>query len=33
MIMEPLYPNLILDALRHVRYPGNGTDIVSNGMV
>ena len=31
--MEPLYPNLILDALRHVRYPGNGTDIVSNGMV
>lgn len=28
-----LYPNLILDALRTVRYPGNGKDIVSNNMV
>ena len=28
-----LYPNLILDALRTVRYPGNGKDIVSLGMV
>lgn len=31
--MERLYPNLILDALRTVRYPGNGKDIVSLGMV
>lgn len=31
--MERLYPNLIIDALRNVRYPGNGKDIVSNGMV
>lgn len=28
-----LYPNLILDALRNVRYPGNGKDIVELGMV
>ena len=28
-----LYPNLIIDALKHVRYPGNGKDIVSLGMV
>ena len=28
-----LYPNLILDALRNVRYPGTGVDIVSGGMV
>lgn len=28
-----LYPNLILDALKNVRYPGNGKDIVSLGMV
>lgn len=28
-----LYPNLILDALRNVRYPGTGKDIVSSGMV
>lgn len=28
-----LYPNLILDALRTVRYPGTGKDIVSSGMV
>ena len=26
-------PQLILDALVHVRYPGNGKDIVSSGMV
>ncbi|MDE7125028.1 MAG: iron-sulfur cluster assembly protein, partial [Muribaculaceae bacterium] len=26
--METLYPNLILDALRTVRYPGNGKNIV-----
>lgn len=31
--METLYPNLILDALRNVRYPGNGKDIVSLNMV
>ncbi|HBJ76985.1 MAG TPA: sodium:proton antiporter, partial [Porphyromonadaceae bacterium] len=28
-----LYPKLILEALSKVRYPGNGEDIVSNGMV
>ena len=28
-----LYPNLILDALRTVRYPGSGKDIVEMGMV
>jgi len=28
-----LYPNLILDALRTVRYPGTGRDIVDMGMV
>lgn len=28
-----LYPQLILDALIHVRYPGTGKDIVSSGMV
>lgn len=28
-----LYPNLILDALRNVRYPGNGKNIVELGMV
>ena len=28
-----LYPKLILDALSKVRYPGNGKDLVANGMV
>lgn len=28
-----LYPNLIIDALRNVRYPGNGKNIVELGMV
>jgi len=28
-----IYPQLILDALVHVRYPGTGKDIVSSGMV
>lgn len=28
-----LYPNLILEALKNVRYPGTGEDIVSAGMV
>lgn len=28
-----IYPNLILEALKHVRYPGTGQDIVSAGMV
>lgn len=31
--MPTLYPNLILDALRTVRYPGNGKDLVANEMV
>ncbi|MDP4240140.1 MAG: Mrp/NBP35 family ATP-binding protein [Bacteroidota bacterium] len=28
-----IYPQLILDALAHVRYPGSGKDLVSSGMV
>ncbi len=28
-----LYPNLIIDALRGVRYPGNGKNIVENNML
>ncbi len=28
-----LYPNLILEALKNVRYPGNGKNIVELGMV
>lgn len=31
--MITLYPNLILDALKNVRYPGNGKNIVENNMV
>ncbi len=31
--MATLYPNLILDALKNVRYPGNGKNIVELGMV
>ncbi len=31
--MERLYPQLILDALATVRYPGNGKNIVELGMV
>lgn len=30
--MITLYPNLVLDALRNVRYPGNGRDIVDLGI-
>lgn len=30
---QPLYPALILDALRNVRYPGNGKNIVELEMV
>mgnify|MGYP006360637319 FL=1 len=28
-----LYPQLIIDALKKVRYPGTGEDIVSANMV
>jgi ATP-binding protein involved in chromosome partitioning len=31
--MQTLYPNLIIDALKTVRYPGNGKNIVELGMV
>lgn len=31
--MERLYPNLILDALKNVRYPGNGKNIVELEMI
>lgn len=30
---QHLYPNLILDALKTVRYPGNGKNLVENEMV
>lgn len=30
---NPIYPALITDALRNVRYPGNGKNIVELGMV
>lgn len=30
--MEPIYPSLITNALRTVRYPGTGKDIVELGM-
>ncbi|MDE5642315.1 MAG: iron-sulfur cluster assembly protein, partial [Muribaculaceae bacterium] len=30
---QDLYPALILDALRTVRYPGTGKNIVENGML
>lgn len=33
MEQQTLYPNLILDALKTVRYPGNGKNIVELGMV
>lgn len=33
MAEESIYPSLIVDALRNVRYPGNGRDIVELGMV
>ncbi len=28
-----IYPNLIIDALRNVRYPGNGKSLVENEMI
>ncbi len=28
-----LYPNLILEALKNVKYPGNGKNLVENGMI
>ena len=28
-----MYPQQIIDALRHVRYPGTGVDLVAGGMV
>jgi len=31
--MTTIYPNLILDALRNVRYPGTGKNVVEMGMV
>lgn len=31
--MQRLYPQLIIDALKNVRYPASGKDIVSAGMV
>lgn len=31
--MLQLYPKLILDALKNVRYPGNGKDLVANDMI
>lgn len=31
--MERIYPQLIKDALRNVRYPGNGKDLIENDML
>ncbi len=31
--MDALYPQLILDALAQVRYPGNGKNLVENNMI
>ena len=31
--MVTLYPALITEALKNVKYPGNGKDLVENGMV
>ena len=31
--MERLYPALIIDALKNVRYPGNGKNIVELDMI
>lgn len=31
--MTKIYPNLILDALKNVRYPGTGKNVVEMGMV
>ncbi len=28
-----MYPQQIIDALRHVRYPGNGKDLIESGML
>lgn len=33
MAEQPLYPALITDALKSVRYPGNGKNLVEAGMV
>ena len=30
---NPIYPALITDALKTVRYPGNGKNLVDNDMV
>ncbi|MFB6319985.1 Mrp/NBP35 family ATP-binding protein [Saccharicrinis sp. FJH54] len=31
--MDHIYPKLVTEALSHVKYPGNGKDIISLGMV
>ena len=28
-----MYPQQIIDALRHVRYPGTGKDLIESGML
>lgn len=33
MTHDPIYPALIIEALKTVRYPGNGKDLVENDMV
>lgn len=33
MTHDPIYPVLIIEALKTVRYPGNGKDLVENDMI
>ena len=33
MAQDPIYPALIIEALKTVRYPGNGKDLVENDMI
>ena len=33
MTHDPIYPALIIEALKTVRYPGNGKDLVENDMI
>ena len=32
-LKQIMYPQQIIDALRHVRYPGTGKDLIESGML